>query len=134
MSDSTRSPAPTHGPPEGADAPFSGIAEPGSGDPTAFAARLAVVVDRLRWLPLREVRRHRELLRAVVQEWADLDADLEGEPRRTVPVLVGEPALIDQIAVVGTDVARAAEERPGGVVALARAEQGLGALGSLVRS
>jgi len=84
-----------------------------------YAADLERTVDRLRSLALTRLSApfHPEPTRAdaardLVQQLADLTADLAGEPRRVVPRLA-DPAVGDQLAVVGHDrasAARAAEQ------------------------
>ncbi|MEJ5946281.1 hypothetical protein WDZ17_13360 [Pseudokineococcus basanitobsidens] len=51
-----------------------------------------------------------DLLRPLLQQLADAGADLEGEPRRVVPVL-GAHALGHQLAVLARDVLAAAQVR-----------------------
>jgi hypothetical protein len=48
-----------------------------------------------------------ELLHALVQRLADLAADAEGEPRREVPRLDNDLALVDQLRVVAGDLVAA---------------------------
>jgi hypothetical protein len=45
-----------------------------------------------------------DLLYALVQEMADRAADVEGQPRRTVPSLANELALTDQLRVMIADL------------------------------
>ncbi|MDP9408373.1 MAG: hypothetical protein M3P95_11045 [Actinomycetota bacterium] len=104
-------------------------------DPRADAAKVFVAdlrrrVDDLRRLPAGRWRGRREAVREVVQRWADLGADLEGEPRRAVPRLDGDPPLADQLAVVGDDLARAATDAPGGADVLRAASADLERLGA----
>jgi hypothetical protein len=92
-------------------------------DSDVFAGEVRRLADGLRRLPAARWRGRRDAVRDVVQRLADLAADLEGEPRRTVPRLEGDPSLADQLAVVADDLARAAAA--GGradVLAAARAE------------
>lgn len=77
-------------------------------------ADLTRTVDRLRTLGLARLEASFEpeptradAARAVAQHLADLAADLEGEPRRTLPVL-GVQAAGDQVAVTGHDLLAAA--------------------------
>ncbi|MER7888243.1 hypothetical protein ABTX15_00255 [Micromonospora sp. NPDC094482] len=58
-----------------------------------------------------------DLVHRLVQEIANLAADAEGEPRRTVPRLANDLALPDQLRVVAADL-MAADPEP---AALARA-------------
>jgi hypothetical protein len=46
----------------------------------------------------------RELMHRLVQQIADLDADVEGQPRRAVPWLDNDLALPDQLRVVTADL------------------------------
>ncbi len=48
-----------------------------------------------------------ELVYALVQRLADRAADVEGQPRRPVPRLDNDLALLDQLRVVTTDLAAA---------------------------
>ena len=96
-----------------------------SGGPETFPDELQRLAEGLRRLPARRWRGWREPVRDVVQRWADVCADLEGEPRRVVPLLEGDPSLADQLAVVGDDLARAAAAAPGGAAALAAARADL---------
>ena len=102
-----------------------------AGNSDAFAADVQRLADVLRRLPSSRWRGRSEAVREVVQRWADLDADLEGEPRRRVPRLEGDPSLADQLAVVGGDLARAAATAPGGAPALAAARVDLERLRAL---
>ncbi|RKN28295.1 hypothetical protein [Micromonospora musae] len=45
-----------------------------------------------------------DVVHRLVQEVANLGADAEGEPRRTVPRLTNDLALTDQLRVVATDL------------------------------
>lgn len=56
----------------------------------------------------------------LVQQVANLAADAEGEPRRTVPRLDNDLALPDQLRVVAADLLAAAPPAP--VLAAAAAE------------
>ncbi|MFC5923544.1 hypothetical protein [Micromonospora vulcania] len=58
-----------------------------------------------------------DLVHRLVQEIANLAADAEGEPRRTVPRLDNDLALPDQVRVVAADLVAAAPDAK----ALARA-------------
>ncbi|MEU8296732.1 hypothetical protein AB0C04_05535 [Micromonospora sp. NPDC048909] len=58
-----------------------------------------------------------DLVHRLVQEIANLAADAEGEPRRTVPRLANDLALPDQLRVVAADLMAAGPEP----AALARA-------------
>ncbi|MEU5913030.1 hypothetical protein [Micromonospora sp. NPDC047527] len=58
-----------------------------------------------------------DLMHRLVQEVANLAADAEGEPRRTVPRLVNDLALPDQLRVVTADLLAAGADAE----ALARA-------------
>jgi hypothetical protein len=49
-----------------------------------------------------------DLVHALVQRVADLDADAEGRPRRPVPRLVIDTGLPDQLRVVAADLIAAA--------------------------
>lgn len=79
-----------------------------AGDSEAFVREVRRLADALRRLPAARWRGRRDGVRDVVQRLADLAADLEGEPRRAVPRLEGDPSLADQLAVVADDLARAA--------------------------
>ncbi|MEZ0490956.1 hypothetical protein AB2L28_01735 [Kineococcus sp. TBRC 1896] len=89
--------------------------ELGAPDPrrTEFSRLLALQTDRIRGLPLTRLDRVRpgeessaaDVVRAAAQDLADLAADAEGQPRRTLPVLATH-GLGDQLAVLGTDVLR----------------------------
>lgn len=94
----------------------------------AFSTDVRRLADTLRRLPAARWRERRDAVRAVVQRWADLGADLEGEPRRAVPRLAGDPSLADQLTVVGEDLARAAAASPQGPGALAVARADLSRL------
>lgn len=59
-----------------------------------------------------------DLTYGLVQRIADRAADAEGQPRRPVPRLVADPALIDQLRVVTADLVAA---DPSGEVAAAAA-------------
>ena len=83
-----------------------------------FVPDLHRLADDLRRLPPGRWRRHREQVRVLAQRWADVGADLEGEPRRELPDLGAGPVLADQLAVVGVDLAAAATTAPGGADAL----------------
>lgn len=48
-----------------------------------------------------------DLMHRLVQELANLGADAEGEPRRVVPRLDNDLALVDQLRVVAADLAAA---------------------------
>ncbi|MFC3504397.1 hypothetical protein ACFOOK_25985 [Micromonospora krabiensis] len=61
-----------------------------------------------------------DLVHRLVQEIANLTADAEGEPRRTVPRLTNDLALPDQLRVVAADLAGAGA--PPEVLARAAAE------------
>ncbi|WP_320065921.1 hypothetical protein [Micromonospora sp. RTGN7] len=61
-----------------------------------------------------------DLVHRLVQEIANLDADAEGRPRRTVPRLDNDLALTDQLRVVTADLLAAAP--PAEVLARAAAE------------
>ena len=72
------------------------------------------LVQRLRlWTPARYAAAappwgtRGELVRHLAQACADVAADLEGEPRRTVPRLDSDLGLADQLAVTSDDVVRA---------------------------
>lgn len=72
---------------------------------------LGLQTDRIRGLPLARLERARtgeedsaaDRIRAAAQTLADLAADAEGQPRRTVPRLATH-GLGDQLAVLGKDV------------------------------
>lgn len=75
---------------------------------------LHLQADRVRGLPLSRLDRPgaagdgsspADAVRAAAQELADLAADAEGQPRRTLPRLATH-GLGDQLAVVGADVVR----------------------------
>lgn len=77
-------------------------------------ADLGRTVDRLRTLGLARLGAsfapeptRADAARVVAQRLADLAADLEGEPRRTVPRLA-DAAVGDQVAVCGHDLLAAA--------------------------
>jgi hypothetical protein len=79
-----------------------------------YAADLERTVDRLRSLALTRLSApfepeptRADAARDLVQRLADLAAELEGGPRRTIPRLA-DPAVGDQLAVVGQDLAAAA--------------------------
>ncbi len=80
---------------------------------TELSRLLALQTDRIRGLPLTRLDRARpgedasaaDVVRAAAQELADLAADAEGRPRRTVPRLATH-GLGDQLAVLGADVLR----------------------------
>lgn len=61
-----------------------------------------------------------DLVHRLVQEIANLDADVEGQPRRTVSRLDNDLALPDQLRVVAADLAAA--DPPADVLARAAAE------------
>ena len=95
----------------------------GAGDSEAFVGEARRLADALRRLPATRWRGRRDVVRDVTQRLADLAADLEGEPRRAVPRLEGDPPLADQLAVVADDLARAVvASGRGDVLAGARAE------------
>ena len=81
-----------------------------------FDTELTRVVDVLRSMPLPKLSRavehggdgptRAQRARDVAQWLADAAAHLEGQPRRVIPD-VGDPAVGDQIAVTGADLARA---------------------------
>jgi hypothetical protein len=48
-----------------------------------------------------------DLVHALVQRLADLAADAEGQPRREVPRLDNDTALVDQLRVVAADLVAA---------------------------
>ncbi|TDC82754.1 hypothetical protein E1193_10760 [Micromonospora sp. KC606] len=48
-----------------------------------------------------------DLVHRLVQKIADLGADAEGRPRRAVPRLPNDPALVDQLRVVAVDLVAA---------------------------
>ena len=112
----------------GADAGADGDVDPGAGAAEVFAADLRRRVDDLRRLPAGRWRGRRDAVREVVQRWADLGADLEGQPRRLVPRLDGDLPLADQLAVVGGDLARVAATVAGGAAALDAARADLARL------
>jgi hypothetical protein len=86
--------------------------------------RLATEVRRLasrvtHWTPSRwaastasGVGSRADVIYALVQDLADLDAQVEGEQRRVVPRLPHDSALTDQLRVVAADLADAAGDRP----------------------
>ncbi len=83
-------------------------------------ADLHRTVDRLRTLGLARLGAsfapeptRADAARDVAQRLADLAADLEGEPRRTVPRL-GDAVVGDQVAVCGHDLLAAAGAAPPG--------------------
>ncbi|WBB72772.1 hypothetical protein O7602_24195 [Micromonospora sp. WMMD1128] len=53
-----------------------------------------------------------DLVHKLVQELANLAADVAGEPRREVPRLPSDLALTDQLRVVAADLALAAPPEP----------------------
>ena len=80
-----------------------------------FDRELDRVADRLRVLgPRWAGRAHAEdepalaLVRGLLQELADAAADVEGRPRRPVPVLAGH-GLADQLLVLGHDLRAAGD-------------------------
>jgi len=84
-------------------------------------ADLQRTVDRLRTLGLTRLSAsfapeptRADAARAVAQRLADVTADLEGRPRRPLPVL-GVQATGDQLAVTGHDLL-AVTAKPGSVV------------------
>lgn len=71
------------------------------------------LVQRLRlWTPARYAAAaglcgsRAELIRHLAQSLADLAADAEGEPRRSLPVLDGDLGLADQLMVTAHDLVR----------------------------
>jgi hypothetical protein len=83
-------------------------------------ADLRRTADRLRTLGLARLgasfapeATRADAARDVAQRLADLAADLEGEPRRTVPRLA-DAAVGDQVAVCGHDLLAAASAAPPG--------------------
>jgi hypothetical protein len=88
------------------------------------ADELRTAVDRLigqvmywtppRWRAASGVfgRTRADLVHDLVQRIADLAADAEGQPRRTVPRLENDLALPDQLVVVTRDLLRASPEQP----------------------
>ncbi|MBM0258257.1 hypothetical protein [Micromonospora sp. 4G55] len=61
-----------------------------------------------------------DLVHRLVQELANLGADVEGEPRRNVPRLDNDLALVDQLRVVAADLVAAGA--PDATLARAAAE------------
>ncbi|HSN05749.1 MAG TPA: hypothetical protein VLV82_00245 [Candidatus Angelobacter sp.] len=83
-----------------------------------LGADLRRTVDRLRGLGLARLAASFEpeptradAARAVAQRLADLAADLDGLPRRTVPRLA-DAAVGDQVAVCGQDLLAAVQSAP----------------------
>ena len=72
-------------------------------------ARWAAVCDP--WGTRADLGRH------LAQSWADLAADLEGQLRRTLPVLSTDLLVADQLAITGDDLVRVAGEDLEDVVA-----------------
>ena len=90
----------------------------GSSDSAALARELDRVADRLRVIGPRYAARDTpesaaalDGVRAAVQRLADLAADAEGVPRRSVPRLAPY-ALADQVLVLGHDLLAAAGPHP----------------------
>jgi hypothetical protein len=69
-----------------------------------------------RWTPARAQRVH-----ALVQTLADLAADAEGAPRRPVPRLENDLALVDQIRVMVADLLLLPAPPPGVLAAATEA-------------
>lgn len=94
------------------------LPEPSDADPgRLLAVQLERTVDRLRALGIARLSASFEpepsraaAARAVAQRLADDAADLEGEPRRALPVLA-DAAAGDQVAVCGHDLLAAASGR-----------------------
>ena len=85
-------------------------------DPTGLLRRESrSLVQRLRlWTPARYAAAappwgtRGDLVRHLAQACADAAAELEGEPRRTLPRLDNDLGLADQLAVTSDDLVRAA--------------------------
>ena len=83
-------------------------------DEALLAKEVASLVARLRlWTPARWAAgsepwgTRADLGRHVAQWCADRAADLEGRPRRALPVLVPDLLVADQVAICGDDLVRA---------------------------
>jgi len=92
--------------------------------PDLLRKEVDALVSRLRlWTPGRWAAAcepwgtRADLGRHLAQSWADLAADLEGQPRRTLPVLSPDLLVADQLAVTGDDLVRAAPPETGDLVA-----------------
>ncbi len=91
-----------------------------------YGEELTRVVDFLRSMPLVKLSRpiddgltRAQAARALAQWLADAGARAEGRPLRAVPD-IGDPAVGDQVAVTGADLARVA---PDGTVLAEAAER-----------
>ncbi|MCW2599537.1 MAG: hypothetical protein JWM02_1366 [Frankiales bacterium] len=78
-----------------------------------LAKEVGAFVQRLRlWTPARWAAAadpwgtRADLGRHLAQRWADTAADLEGRPRRPLPVLQPDLLVADQLAVTGDDLVR----------------------------
>jgi hypothetical protein len=94
--------------------------------PDVLAKEVASLVQRLRlWTPSRWEAAadpwgsRADLARHLAQWLADTAADLEGEPRRPLPVLSPHLLLPDQLAVTGDDLVRCAPDARAGEDAVA---------------
>lgn len=81
--------------------------------PDLLRKEISSLVSRLRlWTPARWAATcdpwgtRADLGRHLAQSWADLGADREGQPRRTLPALVPDLLVVDQLAVTGDDLIR----------------------------
>jgi hypothetical protein len=79
-----------------------------------LAKEVGSLVQRLRlWTPSRWAAScapwgtRADLGRHLAQWWADRTAELEGQPRRLLPVLAPDLLVADQLAVTGDDLVRA---------------------------
>lgn len=90
------------------------------GDLAAVLARESrVLVERLRlWTPTRwaaaapVLGTRGDVVHHLAQALADAAADLEGQPRRTLPRLDSDLALSDQLAVTADDLVRTSPPEP----------------------
>jgi hypothetical protein len=83
------------------------------------------LVDRVsHWTPSRwaasstsGVQTRADLVYSLIQALADLDAEVEGEPRRVVPRLKPDDVLVDQLRVLVADLLTAAATNPAALTA-----------------
>ena len=92
--------------------------------PDLLRKEVGALVARLRlWTPARWAAAcepwgtRADLGRHLAQSWADLAADLEGQPRRPLPVLAPDLLVADQLAVTGDDLVRASPAEQDDLVA-----------------
>ena len=87
--------------------------------PDELAREVGRLVDRVsHWTPPRWAASsasgagsRAEVVYALVQDLADRAAAVEGEPRRQVPRLTPDTALVDQLRVVAADLSLAGADR-----------------------